>query len=258
MQITKDLQCAIDTAKNAGKIVKNAFGQEQQEKKKGGKNGIVTEVDVQVEQFIIESLQKHSEYSILSEETGKQEGSQEAQWIIDPIDGTTNFIRNIPLCAISIGLLTPEGFTLGVVYNPITDECYYAEREAGAYRNDHPIAVSTNSDPDRTVVLMDWGYAVESQQTTTKIREALSENHFLRTLGVTALELCWVAAGMADSCVVVGDQIWDYAAGVAIAREAGAVVTDVKDQEVKNESATVIASSPAMHQRILEQLTDIT
>lgn len=260
MKQSYDLELAIQAARKAGKIVSHGFEniQEMREKQEG--KGMVTDVDLRSEKAIIKVLQKESPYPILGEETGqvkhKDQGKTTKRWVIDPIDGTTNFMRGIPLFAVSIALMDGDTFQAGVVYHPITQECYFAERGQGAYLNEEQIKVSNNQDPVKAIVYLDWGYGSKWSQAASQMHERLNKHFFIRTLGVTALEFCWVAKGSADIGVTIGDELWDFAAGAVIVQEAGGLVTDFKGQVIKADGRYIVVSNGLVHDKIVQQLNN--
>ena len=194
--MSNDLKLAIDAAKQAGSIIKKAYGKVAKSKRKGF-NDFVTEIDLKAEKIVIQSLEQTG-YSILGEESGKTDNQSRKKWVIDPIDGTSNFIRNIPFFAVSIALVEDDkNLILGVVYDPISDECYWAERGEGAYLNGKKIHISTKNNFDGAIVLLEHG---RSDRDKTDYVNAmgklmLGDGPSVLTQGSTALMLCYVAIG---------------------------------------------------------------
>lgn len=157
--MSTDLELAVNTAKKASEIVRLGFDKIHQISEKDNKS-IVTEVDKNSEEAIISALEKDSKYPILSEETRSTISGASSYWAVDPLDGTTNFSRQIPFCAVSIALIRDNEVVIGVVFNPFTNELFYAEKGQGAFLNDGKITVSEKSD----LLFANTGYNVEHKE----------------------------------------------------------------------------------------------
>lgn len=254
---SSDLQLAITAAQKAGGIIREGYGNIQSITNKEEGKGILTDVDQKSEGIIIKTLQEKSEYAILAEETGDIKGKGDAYWVIDPLDGTTNFSREIPFFCVSIALLKNNQVELGVTLNPMTNECFYAEQGKGAYKNENPIRVSNRSFSKSPVIFISNGYAKEDKRIFAKATDRLSTLCSLRKLGSTALELCYVAQGSVEGFLSSGDELWDYAAGIVLIEEAGGKVTDWKGNKWDNSSSFILASNGLAHEDLLKYTRDL-
>jgi myo-inositol-1(or 4)-monophosphatase len=252
MLAMNDKQLLKQAIQEAGEYLKKAFYNPHKIESKGDK-GIVTEADKESERVILSYLNK-SGYSILSEEMGEVDKKHEMRWIIDPIDGTTNFSRGIPMFSISIALEDSEGFLLGSVYNPITNELFEAERGEGAFFNGERISVSKSEVLNDNVINLSYGYNRESNSIYSRVLEEIDPLIVKRTIGTTALELCYVADGRIDGYVSTGNSIWDYAAGALIVEEAGGMITDWKGRKRDFNKYFFIASNRTLYPELQKML----
>ena len=231
----------ITATRAAGAHVKDRFHTSFTIENKAGVNNIVTEVDKQSEAIIISMIRAHyPEHTILAEESGLKETSSEYEWIIDPIDGTTNFAHGIPLCCVSVGLRKGGELVLGAVYNPMMGEFFFAEKGQGAYLNDVQIHVSKKEDFASACLVTGFPYRMpEHGEHPIKVFERfIMKGLPVRRLGSAALDLCWVACGRFDGFWEYNLSAWDVAAGYLIVEEAGGQLsnfeggkTDVFDRE---------------------------
>lgn len=255
-----DLKVAIEAAKKAGEIIKEAYKKDKEVKDKGGSNNFVTETDSQAEKIIIEYL-KQSGYSILGEESGLIENQSKKKWIIDPIDGTTNFIRGIPFFAVSIALLeNSKNLVLGVVYDPIADECYWAERDKGAFLNGEKISISELSDFNGSIILIEHGRSEKNKEDFSEAWRKLTLNNGAPNIlrqGSTALMLCYTARGSCEAFLSCGDELYDYAGGLIIVKEAGAVISDWHGKDWDNSSSYILVSNSKIQGKIIDRLSGI-
>ena len=248
-----DLRLAIQAAMAAGDVIRSTFGTVQKITSKGA-NDIATETDKRAEDSIVKILRENSSYAILTEETGNIDGSPEGLWVVDPLDGTTNFSRGIPLFGVSIALLKNGVLQLGVVLNPMTQECFHAEKGKGAFKNDRPLRVSG---PQKTkVLILDGGHTKAEHEAYGKAAQILTESFLLRRLGTVALELCYVASGGYDGYVQYGDMLWDYAAGLCIVQEAGGKISDWKGNSLRMaDRQYVLATNGRIHEEIVRKIS---
>lgn len=225
----------------------------------------VSDLDLSIEQRIRSFLANETpEIAFLGEEEGwSSDADGHPFWVLDPIDGTSNFIRNIPLCGISLSLISSRDTTLGVVDIPYLNKRYHAISRGGAYCGDVKI---TSRQPkelfDAIVSLGDYAVgkgAKQKNQLRLKVTERLVPRvQRVRMLGTAALDLAWVAEGRTDAAIILSNKPWDTAAGVLIAREAGALVLDIDGLEHTYESSTTIAVAPQIADNLLEVLRDIS
>lgn len=251
-------------ARQAGQILRGGYQQEHQINYKGVID-LVTEIDQQSENYLLGEIRKQfPEHHILAEESGGMSGG-ENQWYIDPLDGTVNYAHHIPIFSVSIayaskGAASPSrsaGVTLGVVYDPMRDEMFSAERGKGAHLNGRPLRVSGALELQKSLLVTGFPYDAwdtEFDNFDNFIRFAkLSQG--VRRLGSAALDLCYVAAGRFDGFWELALNSWDVAAGGLICEEAGARVTNVYgNADYISPPQSVVASTPGIHARMLEEL----
>ena len=212
--ISPNLNIMIKASEKASKILIRDFGEvEKLQVSLKGPNNFVTNADRKVEEIIIKELEKSKKnFSILTEESGFIEKQDKDNfWIIDPIDGTTNFLNGVPHFCISIALLINKQIVAGVIYDPIKDEIFYAEKDGGAYLNNKSIRVSKKN------IISECLYGAN-------FRKNLPEDLIIRNTGSAALDLAYVSSGRFDGCLERNVNLWDIAAGTVLIREAGGIV----------------------------------
>lgn len=256
-----ETKVAVETAIRAGRILSSHWRRAGLAvREKGSAINAVTEVDYESERIIRAELnQSFPEYGILSEEGGEVRGRNPARWIVDPLDGTTNYIAGYPVVAVSIALEIEGRLVLGVVHNPVTDELFVAENGKGATLNGSAIQVSTVSDPGRSLIASGFPYdAWETEDNNTREwARFISVVRSLRCDGSTALDLCHVACGQLDGYWEKGVYPWDIAAGIVIAREAGAAVTDWQGRDDFLSNGEVVAANQALHGRMISIIAEV-
>ncbi|MHA2365736.1 MAG: inositol monophosphatase family protein, partial [Candidatus Hodarchaeales archaeon] len=243
-------------ALNAGKVLLDRFKSANRINIKSDMS-LVTEADLKANAIILESLEKKfPNHSILSEETGLKDQDSDYLWIIDPLDGTTNFSNHIPFFAVSIGLLYKNTPLIGVVYSPFQDELFYAEYKKGAYLNGHSIKVDNKKNLDTAFLAFDNGRNPEIRMKMIRIYQKLKlRNNVMRQVGAAALELCYVAAGRFGGFIMPGVNSWDVIAGSFIVNEGFGITTDFKNVPFSMKSHDLLASSPLLHEHLLEVIT---
>ncbi|MEM4268304.1 MAG: inositol monophosphatase family protein [Candidatus Woesearchaeota archaeon] len=246
----KELKTAIYSARQAGRILLKHYGKVSHEYK--ADKSFVTRADREAEQKIKEILmKKFPNHSFLGEETGSH-GKSDYVWVVDPLDGTTNFIMMNPFFNTSIALFHNNKPILGVVYNPLTKEMFYAQHGKGAFLNNTRIHISNRANFEETILTFchnkDKNNISRFLKTYSTIKPV---NHNIRQLGAAALELCYVAAGRIDAFFMFGANPWDVGAGSVIAREAGAKVTDFENREFSLSSHDIIATNPELLGKLL-------
>ena len=240
--ISANLNIMIKAAEKASKALIRDFGEiEKLQVSIKGPADFVSNADLKAEKIIIEELKKaRPNYSIISEEDGSEINKDKNNtWIIDPIDGTTNFLHGIPHFAISIALRSGEKIVSGVVYDPIKDEMFYAEKDNGAFFNNQRIKVSRKKDVNNC--LFATGGKNEKQI-----------NLPIRRTGSAALDIAYVAAGRFDGYFQNELNLWDIAAGLIILEEAGGIINEI--DLFKNKNIKIRASSSTINQKMLEKL----
>ena len=242
ISISSNLNIMIKAAEKASKSVIRDFGEvEKLQVSKKGPRDFVTKTDKRVENIIIEELSKTKKnYSFLSEEIGKIENKDEENiWIIDPIDGTTNFLHGIPHFAICIALQSKKEIVCGLIFDPIKDEMFFAERNKGSYLNNKRLRVSKKN------LLDDCLFSSN--------HEGVKFSNFnMRYSGCTALDLAYVAAGRLDGFFHNNINIWDVAAGSLMVQEAGGVVNDLNKFSIN--SINIKASNDGINDKMLKDL----
>ena len=219
--ISPNLNLMIKASEKASKILIRDFGEvEKLQVSLKGPNNFVTNADRKVEKIIIEELEKSKKnFSILTEESGFIKNKDKDNfWIIDPIDGTTNFLNGVPHFCISIALLFEKEIIAGVIYDPIKDEIFYAEKNGGSFLNNKSIRVSKKNN-------------VSSCLYGVNFRKNLPENLIIRNTGSAALDLAYVSCGRFDGCLQKNVNLWDIAAGTVLIKEAGGIVDNFEFKE---------------------------
>jgi myo-inositol-1(or 4)-monophosphatase len=212
----------------------------------------VTDVDLAIERAIRDLLRERTpEVAFHGEETSRDELDDAATWVLDPIDGTVNFMHGLPLVAVSLGLVRRGKSEVAVVDLPVLDARYTAARGAGATRDGKPIRASLCSRlSDAVVALGDYATGEDAAARNAPrfqvTADLAAHAQRVRMLGTAAIDLVWVDEGLLDASVMLSNKPWDTAAGVLIAREAGAIVTDSTGQRHTIDSTAVIASAPAV------------
>lgn len=250
--MTRELEVAVAAAKAAGEVLRNSFGQHQQIKYKGEVD-LVTKADENAEQAIKEVLQEtFPNYGMLAEEGGETEGEGDVRWIVDPLDGTTNYAHGLPLFCTSIALERSSEVVLGIVHDPMANETYIAERGRGATLNGEPIGVSNTDDPIRALLATGFPYNRDEVPVALDLFGQFAMcTQSLRRLGSAALDLCYVAVGRLDGYYEHGVKAWDIAAGVLILREAGGKVTNYSGDELDLEIGEMVASNGPLHSSLI-------
>ena len=244
ISISSNLNIMIKAAEKASKSAIRDFGEvEKLQVSKKGPRDFVTKTDKNIEKILIEELSKSKKnYSFISEETGKIENrDKENIWIIDPIDGTTNFLHGIPHFAICIALKSEDKIMSGLIFDPIKDEMFFTERDKGAYLNNQRLRVSNKSLIDECLF--------SSSQEGVKI-----SNLNTRISGSAALDLAYVACGRLDGFFQNKINIWDIAAGALMVEEAGGIVNKLNKFDINN--IDIRASSGAINIKMLENLNN--
>lgn len=252
------LQLAIDAALEAGAFLKSSVGKIQKiERKLGQETNLVTEIDRGSEEIIINKIRrKYPDHDFLAEESGSHERGSDYRWIIDPLDGTLNFAHGIPLYSVSIGLEVKGELVLGIVYEPNLGELFTAEKGRGAFLNENPIRVSKISTLIESLMVTGFPYTIQ-QNPDNAIQHFvnfLMKAQGVRRIGSAAVDLCYVACGRFEGFWEVALSPWDMAAGVLIAREAGATFTDFHGRPSNVYTKQVLVTNGLIHDKALEVL----
>jgi len=250
------LQLAKSAARQAGKELKKLFYSRQFSTKLKSKHEIITTADKIAEKLIISKIKKHfPDHDILSEEAGAKKNGSDYLWIIDPMDGTTNFFMHNPIFSVSIGLAYKGKIILGVIYAPILDELYIAEKGKGAFCNNKRIKVSTRDKIEDSFLTFCHGNKEANIKQAIKIYNKLKlKARDFRQLGSAAIELAYVARGITECIMIPGILSWDAAAGILLVREAGGKVTDFAGKEWDLGSRDLLASNEKLHNLLLKEV----
>ena len=239
------------------KVIIRDFGEvEKLQVSRKGPGDFVTKTDKKVEKIIIEELEKaRPKYGFIAEESGERKNESEFNWVIDPIDGTSNFMHGIPHFAISIALEKNGEVISGIVCDPIKNETFYAEKGRGAYLNNRRIRVSSRKSLDEVIGLYGCPpmLKIDGNKFFDQIKKASSQIHKLRNYGSAALDFAYVAAGRADFAWYDHLNYWDYAAGKIILLEAGGTITDFAGKSFVKQKETFISNS-YIHDEVIKIL----
>ena len=244
----------LKAALESGKIIKENFEGSFEIKSKDVISNLVTEVDTKSEAKIIEIIKSDfPKHNILSEEIGAIDKDSDVKWIIDPIDGTINYAHNIPLCCVSIGVEKSGQIIAGVVYNPMSGEMFFAEKNQGAYLNEKKISVSAENNLLKALLVT--GFPYNSSNNPNKPVETftafLMKDIPIRRLGSAALDICWTACGRFDGFWEYNLNPWDVAAGYLVITEAGGQVTDFAGNNYSVYKKEILASNGLIHEGML-------
>lgn len=250
------LNSIIDMSKKAGEILKHGYLNSHSVDFKG-EIDLVTDYDRRIELFLIEEIGKISkDIRIMSEEFNTDKSIEGDTFIIDPIDGTTNFVHKFPFCAVSIAFYSDEK-RYGVVYNPILEEMFYAETGLGAFLNGERIVVSDESRLINSLIATGFPYSViknGSDNLLGMLGAVLRNSRGVRRAGSASLDLCYVARSIFQGYYEIGLKPWDVAAGIVILEEAGGMVSDINGEEYSFCKDMIVASNSKIHNELLEVL----
>ena len=250
MDYTKELDAAKSVAKEMGKIQLKNFRKNLKVIRKSPKD-FVSNVDLECQNIAYELLKKEFKYEILSEEKRIQDDIKtDLFWIIDPVDGTHNYISGLPNFGVSIALATKKEFLLGVIYLPYFDEMYYAVKNHGAFMNDEKIQVSKNNDLEKSMITFDNQFYL-NKKSFDVYRKIVDSCFTTRILGSAVYDFCLIASGKIDARIWNNTKVFDFAAGLTIVNEAGGQVTDFSRNEINLNSHDILASNSFVHQELL-------
>ena len=250
-------------ADKAARGLRRDFGEvEQLQVSVKGPGNFVSTADHRAEKVLRQELQHgRPDYSFLMEESGAIQGSDsEHRWIVDPLDGTTNFLHGLPHFCISIALQRAGEIVAGVVLDPIKDELFWAEKGVGAYLNDRRLRVSSRRQLANALIATGTPYDAASQRTRylAQLRAVMDSVADVRRMGAAALDLAYVAAGRFDGYWEYGLSAWDFAAGMLLVREAGGYVSDPESEGDPLASGNVLAANDQLHASLHSMLAKTT
>jgi len=260
-QDPKFKKVAVESAKEAGKVLLKHFDKiSRANLVVKNKHEIVTPADLAAEKIILKKIKKNfPDHRTLSEEEGKT-GAEESEylWVVDPLDGTTNFSMGNPLFNVSIALFKNDKPILGVIYVPFLNNLYLAQKGKGASLNNKKIRVSRVNKIKDAFLTFCHGYNEESVQRAIKMYSKLKfESRDFRQIGAAAIECAWVAQGKTEAIMIPGVNVWDVAAGALLIREAGGIVTDMMGHEWDIHSEGIIASNKVISDKIIRVVKNI-
>ena len=252
----KEKQIAIKVSKEAGKELKKLFYSRRVKAVAKSKHEIVTTADLLAEKIIIKEIKKNfPDHQILSEESGLTKTTSDYLWIVDPLDGTTNFFMHNPIFSVAIALVYKKETILAVTYAPILDELYVAEKGKGATVNNKKIKAASRDKLSESYLTFCHGNKDKNINKAIIIYKTLKkEGRDFRQLGSAAIELAYVARGITDCILIPGALSWDVAGGILMVREAGGKVTDFKNKKWTLDSKDMLASNGKIHNQLLKRL----
>jgi myo-inositol-1(or 4)-monophosphatase len=253
----------IAAARKAGRGLTRDFGEvEQLQVSVKGPGNFVSAADHRAEEVLYRELAKaRPGYGFLMEERGAVDGPDKThRWIVDPLDGTTNFLHGIPVFAISIGLERDGEIVCGLIYNPILDELYTAERGQGAFVNNRRLRVANRKALADSLISTGIPHRGRTghERFLAECKALMGATSGLRRTGSAAIDLAWVAAGRFDGFLERDLKPWDMAAGIILVREAGGYVSDVAGAQKMLADGSIIAGNQAIHKALLQTLTSVS
>ena len=244
------LNIAVRAARAAGNVLARNIGQDNFTVEEKRKDDLVTDIDRECERTVVATLLKE----------GGLQGNKESKnvWIIDPIDGTTNFVKGIPHCAVSIGLQQDGRTTVGVVYNPVTNELFTAARGEGASLNGYRIRVGKAQGLDGSLICTAFPvrYRERMDAYLSLFGKLIAQCADVRRTGCASLDLCYTACGRFDAYLEQGLRPWDFCAGELIVRESGGIVTDYTGGPNFVKSGNIVAGNPHVVKALLTKVCD--
>ncbi len=255
MDLERIKQVGIAAACNGGKVLQEHYGNLRSVQRKGAID-LVTEADLRSEAVIIETIAKtFPDHTILAEESGTKKGDNN-QWIIDPLDGTTNFTHNLPLFCVSIAFTLNDEILAGFVLAPLLDELFVGIKDQGAQLNGEPITVSGTRELTDSLLVTGFPYDHPTifNELIARFGKCLSASQGVRRLGSAALDLCYVANGRFDGFWEQNLNPWDTAAGFLVAKEAGARITVFSGAPYSIDDNEIVGTNGAIHDELLNLL----
>jgi myo-inositol-1(or 4)-monophosphatase len=246
--LTSELEVALSAVRSAGEVLREGFGAEHAITYKGEVD-LVTEIDEEAERVIREELLgTFPTYGMLAEEGGELAGEEDARWIVDPLDGTTNYAHGLAIFCVSVALERSGEVVLGVVHDPMGEETFVGERGRGATLNDQPIKVSITDELIRALIATGFPYdRAEMPEALELFGRFAATTRGMRRLGSAALDLCYVASGRLDGYYERGIWPWDLAAGSVILEEAGGKLTNYRGDVLDIAGREIVASNGPLH-----------
>jgi myo-inositol-1(or 4)-monophosphatase len=251
---------ALEAAREAGRMLRDELGRARRIRFKGTPTNLVTEMDGRAEALIVERLRRHfPDDAVLAEEQGAAPGTSGRRWIIDPLDGTTNYAHGVPVYAVSIALEVRGRLILGVVYDPSQEELFWAERGGGAFLNGARLAVSTTATLNESLLATGFPYNVREVARNNLVEYGAFSlrSQGVRRMGSAVIYLAYVAAGRLDGYWELRLGAWDVAAGGLMVEEAGGRVTDLTGGALNLDAPEIVASNGRVHDEMLRTLEEV-
>ncbi|WP_316860777.1 inositol monophosphatase family protein [uncultured Cohaesibacter sp.] len=253
------LNVMVQAALKAGRRLARDFGElENLQVSRKGPGDFVSNADLQAEKTLTDELRRaRPNFGFLREESGEEEGADKShRWIIDPLDGTTNFLHGIPVFAISIALEHEGRIVAGVVYNPATDDLYTAERGRGAFHNDRRMRVAARDDIHDCVIATGVPHLGRGKHKPYlgQLEKVMGEVAGIRRMGAASIDLAYVASGRFDGYWEEFLSPWDIAAGILLVREAGGFATDINGGDKMFDTGSIVAGNEMICQRLRKSL----
>ena len=247
----------IQISKIAGEIIREGFGKNFSIEYKTNLSNLVTEIDKKSEETIIDFVNKEfPTHSVLAEETGSHKASSEYLWVVDPLDGTSNFAHGFPIFSVSIGVQKNNETICGVVYDVMNDIVYSSEKGSGSFRNGQKLQVNTNDDIRKSMIVTGFPYNVAENpdHVFERFIAFLKTARAVRRLGSAAIDFCYVASGVFDGFWEVHLNPWDLCAGKLIVEEAGGLVTNFDGEVSDIYSKQILATNGKVHKGMINVL----
>ncbi len=250
----------IEISKSAGSIIKEGFGTTFKIEYKTNESNLVTEIDKASEELITNFIkEKYPSHSILAEEGGDVRKNSEYLWVVDPLDGTTNFAHGLPIFSVSIGVQKNGETIAGVVYDVMRDIVFSAEKGNGAFANSDKINVSNVNKLEHSLLVTGFPYNVAENPEGAFERFTIltKKSRGMRRLGSAAIDFCYLASGVFDGFWEVHLHPWDICAGKLIAEEAGGIVTDFEGNSIDIFSKKILSTNNKIHKQIIDVMEKI-
>ncbi len=246
---------ACEAARDAGGYLAERFRSAGVQVRRKGLNDFVTECDHEAEARVKRILSaRYPDHAILAEEGSPDAGRAPYRWIVDPLDGTTNFIHGVPTFAVSIGMEDPDGLAAAAIYEPVRDELFHGRRGGGAFLNGRPVRCSKPPADNESLIATGFPFRELSRLDAylRTFEDFVRTTAGIRRAGSAAIDLAYVACGRYDGFWEIGLSAWDVAAGTLLVREAGGVVTDVTGGDRAVTTGDIVAAGPELHGKMLE------
>lgn len=251
------LKDILEISQIAGEIIREGFGKNFQIEFKTNEKNLVTEIDKKSEKAILDFIyKKYPDHAILTEESGELKKDSEYLWVIDPLDGTTNFAHGLPIFSVSIGVMKKNEIIAGVVYDVMNNIFYSAEKGSGSFAGNKKLKVSTSDQLALSFLVTGFPYnlADNPDKVFERFAAITKKARAVRRLGSAAIDFCYVASGIFDGFWEVSLFPWDMCAGKLILEEAGGLITDFSGKEIDIFSKQILATNKKIHQQMIDGL----